>query len=321
MLFTCRSIPSSLSNVTPRFLAEVEDSIRCSPIVMVFVSIFASCCLDPSHKNWVLSEFSFSRFDFIHPSTQFLCSWALLSAAFLRTWALRSTLWTTTSSWQGYTSLRCRRNRRLHGSHHLSKVDSNRSRSTVINQHDTTEIRRATGFGVGPTPFHPVHIRCHLHCRITWCRSPLLCRRQPTLSPLPCHRPIDCRSQTGWVALKESCRSSVSADLTSSIPRLFQCTQPVWERQSIGRWQGNGDKVGCRRHRSGLRHQVMRQWRWHLMCTGWKGVGPTPNPVARRISVVSVLIDDRWTWPDCCRPWINDEIHASAGSSDTVRLV
>ena len=50
---------------------------------------------------------------------------------------------------------------------------------------DSTETRRATGFGVGPTPFHPVHLRCHLHCRITWCRSPLLCRRQPTLSPLP----------------------------------------------------------------------------------------------------------------------------------------
>ena len=62
-------IPSSLSNVTPRFLAEVEDSIQCSSIVVVFVSIFASCCLDPSHKNCVLSEFSFSRFDFIHPST------------------------------------------------------------------------------------------------------------------------------------------------------------------------------------------------------------------------------------------------------------
>ena len=62
-------IPCSLSNVFPRFLAEVEDLMECLPIVMVFVSIFANCCLDPSHKNWVLSQFSFSRFDFIHPST------------------------------------------------------------------------------------------------------------------------------------------------------------------------------------------------------------------------------------------------------------
>ena len=64
MLLTCRSIPSSLSKVTPRFLSEVEDSIQCSPIVIVLVSIFAWSCLDPSHKTWVLSEFSFSRFDF-----------------------------------------------------------------------------------------------------------------------------------------------------------------------------------------------------------------------------------------------------------------
>ena len=77
---------------------------------------------------------------------------------------------------------------------------------------------------------------------------------------------------------------------------------------------GNGCKVGCRRHRSELQHQVMRQWRWHLRYTGRRGAVPRLNPVARRISVESLLIDGRWKLKvtDCCRPWINVDIHASA---------
>ena len=46
---------------------------------------------------------------------------------------------------------------------------------------DSAEIRRATGISLGTAPLHPVYLRCHLHCRFTWCRSSLLCRRQPTL--------------------------------------------------------------------------------------------------------------------------------------------
>ena len=62
ILLICRSIPSSGSKVTPRFLADFENLMQCSPICIHCVSaVFASCCLDPSHMNWVLSEFSFSR--------------------------------------------------------------------------------------------------------------------------------------------------------------------------------------------------------------------------------------------------------------------
>ena len=69
-------------------------------------------------------------------------------------------------------------------------------------------------------------------------------------------------SHMNWVLI--NCRSSASADSTSSNPRLFRCTQPIWERQTVDRRLGRGGKVGCRRHRSELRHQVKRQWRWHL---------------------------------------------------------
>ena len=80
----------------------------------------------------------------------------------------------------------------------ISSFIQGRQQSVTFNGHQSTRIQLEYGVPqgsvLGPTPFHPVHLRCHLHCRITRCRSPLLCRRQPTLSPLPCHRPIDCRS-------------------------------------------------------------------------------------------------------------------------------
>ena len=68
-LLTCRSIPSSGSKVTPGFFAEVENLMRRSSICIYRVSIFASCCLDPSHMNCVLSEFNFSRFQVFNAST------------------------------------------------------------------------------------------------------------------------------------------------------------------------------------------------------------------------------------------------------------
>ena len=44
--FETRSIyPSSGSNATPRFFAEVENLMQCSQICMYSVSIFANCCL------------------------------------------------------------------------------------------------------------------------------------------------------------------------------------------------------------------------------------------------------------------------------------
>ena len=67
---------------------------------------------------------------------------------------------------------------------------------------DSAEIWRATEISLGTAPLHPVYLRCHLHCRFTWCRSSLLCRRQPTLPPLPSRRPTVCRSQIGWVHRK-----------------------------------------------------------------------------------------------------------------------
>ena len=108
-----------------------------------------------------------------------------------------------------------------------------------------------------------------------------LCRSSPTAVWI----------QATWM---ESCRSSASADSTSSNPRLFRCTQPIWERQTVGRRLGGGGEVGCRRHRSELRHQVKRQWRWHLRYTGWRGAVPRLILVARRISVESVRIDGRF---------------------------
>ena len=71
------------------------------------------------------------------------------------------------------------------------QVDRNHTVITVtFNGHQSTRIQLKYGVPQGsvlhgPTPFHPLHLRCHLHCRITRrCRSPLLCRRQPTSSPL-----------------------------------------------------------------------------------------------------------------------------------------
>ena len=62
-----------------------------------------------------------------------------------------------------------------------------------------TEIRRAAGISIRTAPLDLVYLGCHLHCRFTWRRSSLLCRRQPTLLPLPSCRPIDCCSQIGWM--------------------------------------------------------------------------------------------------------------------------
>ena len=68
MLFTCRSH----SQFTAK--CHAENSWRRSKIrygvhrlSWSLKSIFASCCLDPSHKNWVLSEFQFQPI-WLHPS-------------------------------------------------------------------------------------------------------------------------------------------------------------------------------------------------------------------------------------------------------------
>ena len=88
----------------------------------------------------------------------------------------------------------------LHGEYSSSKSWLALKRPSI--RTDSAEIRRATGISLGTAPIHPVYLRCHLHCRFTWCRSSLLCRRQPTLPPLPSRRPTVCRSQIRWMHRK-----------------------------------------------------------------------------------------------------------------------
>ena len=102
----------------------------------------------------------------------------------------------------------------------------------------------------------------------------------------------------------------------SSIPRLFRCTQPIWERQSDGRRLGNGRKIGCRRHRSELRHQVIYT-AMEMTPKGYKmkRSGPMqdwslrhavfqPNPCGL------MAVESEWLLSTLDK--INDEIHESA---------
>ena len=120
----------------------------------------------------------------------------------------------------------------LHGFHHSSKVDSNQSLSMVINRHGSTWNTACHRVRCWVHSFHPVHLRCLLHCRITWCRSPLLCRRQPILSPFPWHRP-DCRGLDWPSASKESRDGWIPIDWDWTPTRLSSCgldPDSSWQR-------------------------------------------------------------------------------------------
>ena len=126
----------------------------------------------------------------------------------------------------------------LHGFHNLSKVTAISHFQRPSIRTDSAEIRRAAGISLGTAPLHPVHLRCHLHCRITWCLSSLLCRRRPTL---PHCLAVDQRTAAlrlaegierveGWM---ESNRLKLNSDKTQflwlgSRQQLQRSTQRPW---------------------------------------------------------------------------------------------
>ena len=71
-------------------------------------------------------------------------------------------------------------------------------------------------------------------------------------------------------------------------------------RNRFGRWEGNRGKVGYRRHRSELQHQVMRQWIWHH--SRMKRSGPKTEPCGT--PYFSWIRADWWPLKvtGCCRP-------------------
>ena len=140
---------------------------------------------------------------------------------------------------------------------------------------DSVEIRRAAGFSLETAPLHLVYLGCHLHCRITWCRGSLLCRRRPTLPPLPGRRPVGCRSGIGWVHREsrgmdevESAEAELRQDSILvawiqaavggdrhkdhddrwALHRIFDFRQE--SRRDIRQWTGNGP--ACQQHHSKL---------------------------------------------------------------------
>ena len=122
------------------------------------------------------------------------------------------------------------------GSHRHANLQETRSRSGPVIQGRQqsvtfkrlsirTEIRRAAGISIGTAPLHLVYyLGCHLYCRITWRRSSLLCRWQPTLPPLP--SAVD--QSTAALRLAE-CIKRVEGWMKSNRLKLnFNKTQFLW---------------------------------------------------------------------------------------------
>ena len=221
------------------------------------------------------------------------------------TWVQPSTPWTTTSSWQ---VVRCRWN--------CTCMDLIiYPRPTAISHFqwpsihtDSAEIRRAAGISFRTAPFHPVYLRCHLHCRITWCRSSLLCRRQPTLPPLPSRRQNDCRSQIGWMHQKSRGMDGVEsaeAELRQDSILVAWIQTAVGEdrhkdhddrwtlhqiydfhqesRRDIRQWIGNGP--ACQQHHSKLflsveTAEIHPTITFHGVC---ENIGPFPHIKSGRL--------------------------------------
>ena len=170
------------------------------------------------------------------------------------------------------------------------KIVTSLKRSSI--RTDSAEIRRATGISLGTAPLHPVYLRCHLHCRFTWFRSSLLCRRQPTLPPLPSRRPTVCRSQIGWVHRKSRGLDEVEsaeADLRQDSIHV------AWIQTAVGedRHKDHNDRWTLSNSRLPPRisawHSTVN-WKWTCMST--------TSPAAVFISW------DTWDPSDDHFPWM-----------------
>ena len=190
---------------------------------------------------------------------------------------------------------------------------------------DSAEIRRATGISLGTAPLHPVYLGCHLHRRFTWCWSSLLCRRQPTLPPLPSRRPTVCRSEIGWVHRK----SRGLDEVESAEAELRQdSTHVAWIQTAVGEdrhkelWRSVNTPSNLRPPpRISVWHSTVN-WEWTCMSTtslaavfiSWDSWDPSDDHFPRMprkhwsipsYQVVSITVTVSFTvpqtlsWEDC----------------------
>ena len=155
----------------------------------------------------------------------------------------------------------------------ISAVSTNRNSSEWCRWH------------AGPFPVH-----CRMSRRDSWRKSKIRWSVHRSSWSL-------CRSSPAAVWIQAMHKNWVLSEFSFSRfdfihpSILFMHSANLRAAQSIGRLLGNGSKGGYRRHRSELRRQVMRQWRWHPRYARWRGSVPILIPAARRISV---RIDGRW---------------------------
>ena len=212
---------------------------------------------------------------------------------------------------------------------------------------DSAEIRRATGISLGTAPLHPVYLRCHLHCRFTWCRSSLLCRRQPTLPPLPSRRPTVCRSQIDWVHRKsrgldevESAEAEPRQDSIHvawiqtavgedrhkdhndrwTLHRILDFRQE--SRRDIRQWTGNGP--ACQQHHPQLFLSVETA-EIHPTITFHgcrENIGLFPHNHVVSITVtVSFTVPQTLSWEDCNLSSTPQPGWSRTGGSSTILLL
>ena len=212
---------------------------------------------------------------------------------------------------------------------------------------DSAEIWRAAGISLGTAPLLPIYLRCHLHCCITWCRSSLLCRRQPTLPPLPSRRPTVCRSQTGWVHRKSRGLDEVELakaelrqdsihvawiqtavgedrhkdhDDRRTLHRIFDFRQE--SRRDIRQWTGNGP--ACQQHHSQLflsvetaeihpTNHFPRMPRKHWSIPSYQVVSITVT--------VSFTVPQTLSWEDCNLSSTPQPGWSQTGGSSTISLL